>query len=104
MPEVPYHVTQRGVDRTVTFRQDEDRLTYLGLVRENLAESDVHVLGWCLMTNHVHLIVVPMREDSLSLLFRRVHGGYAQYYNARWGRTGGKGSAERRDKPAHCRG
>jgi hypothetical protein len=33
--------------------------------------------------NHVHLIAVPGREDSLSILFRRVHGRYAQYYNAR---------------------
>jgi putative transposase len=40
------------------------------------------------MGNHVHLIAVPAREDSLSILFRRVHGRYAQYYNARSGRSG----------------
>jgi putative transposase len=40
------------------------------------------------MTNHVHLIAVPAREDSLSVLLRRVHGSYAQYYNVRAGRTG----------------
>ena len=41
-----------------------------------------------MMTNHVHLIAIPNREDSLGVLFRRVHGRYAQYYNARSGRTG----------------
>jgi putative transposase len=41
-----------------------------------------------LMTNHVHLIAMPEREDSLSVLLRRVHGRYAQYYNARYGRSG----------------
>ena len=46
------------------------------------------MLGWCLMTNHVHWLVVPDREDSLSLLFRRVHGRYAQYLNAKRQRTG----------------
>jgi putative transposase len=76
------------VDRRETFSAEEDRATYLRLLRENLAESEVRVLGWCLMTNHVHLVLVPAREDSLSTLLRRVHGRYAQYYNARWGRTG----------------
>jgi len=40
------------------------------------------------MTNHVHLVVMPEREDSLAVLLRRVHGRYAQYYNARYGRSG----------------
>ena len=81
LPGVPYHVTQRGVDRQATFSLDEDRHTYLRLLRENLSEADVRVWGWCLMSNHVHLIPLPGREDSLSLLMRRVHGRYAQYYN-----------------------
>ena len=40
------------------------------------------------MSNHVHLILIPGREDSLAVLLRRVHGRYAQYYNARHGRCG----------------
>ena len=40
------------------------------------------------MSNHVHLVLLPGRKDSLSLLLRRVHGRYAQYYNTRWGRSG----------------
>ena len=40
------------------------------------------------MTNPVHLVVVPEREDSLAVLFRRVHGRYAQYLNARRQRSG----------------
>jgi putative transposase len=76
------------VDRCETFSIDEDRLTYLRLVRENLRETGVQLLGWCLMTNHVHLVALPAREDSLSILLRRVHGRYAQYYNARSGRCG----------------
>ena len=88
LPGVPYHVTQRGVDRQATFSLDEDRQTYLRLLRENLSEADVRVWAWCLMGNHVHLVLLPGREDSLSLLLRRVHGPYAQYYNTRWGRTG----------------
>ena len=87
MPDVPCHVTQRGVDRRETFSSDEDRETYPRLMRENLDDAAVGVLGWCLMTNHVHLILLPGGEDSVSVLMRRVRR-YAQYYNVRWGRTG----------------
>ena len=88
LPDVPCHITQRGVDRTTTFSRDEDRETYLRLLRENLEDAAVRVWGWCLMSNHVHLILLPGRKDSVSVLMRRVHGRYAQYYNVRWGRTG----------------
>ena len=63
---MPYHVTQRGVDRQATFSLDEDRHTYLRLLRENLSEADVRVWGWCLMSNHTHLILLPGREDSFA--------------------------------------
>ena len=56
LPGGPYHVTQRGVDRRETFSVDEDRQTYLGLLRENLDEAEVRVRAWCLMTNHIHLV------------------------------------------------
>ncbi len=88
LPEVACHITQRGVDRCATFCTDDDRQTYLRLLGENLPDAGVRLLGWCLMTNHVHLVAVPRGEESLSVLLRRVHGRYAQYYNARWGRTG----------------
>ena len=83
-----HHITQRGVDRCVTFQTQQDRETYLQLLRSNLGDAKVRLLGWCLMSNHVHLVAIPDREDSLAVLFRRVHGRYAQYYNARNGRTG----------------
>lgn len=53
---------------------NEDRQTYLRLLKENLVGAGVGLLAWCLMTNHLHLIVLPAREDSLSILLRRVHG------------------------------
>lgn len=85
---LPCHVTQRGVDRRETFSSDQDRATYLRLLRENLHDAHASLLGWCLMSNHAHLIALPHREDSLAVLLRRVHGRYAQYYNAQSGRTG----------------
>jgi putative transposase len=85
---VPCHVTARGVDRRATFLDDSNRLTYLQLLRQNLADAAVWILAWCLMSNHIHLIALPEREDSLSVLLRRVQGRYAQYFNVHAGRTG----------------
>ena len=88
LPGIAYHVTQRGVNRCEVFFTQADRETYLRLLAANQNEAGVRVLGWCLMTNHVHWVVVPDRADSLAVLFRRVHGRYAQYLNARRHRTG----------------
>jgi putative transposase len=81
-------MTQRGVNRQPVFFTAADRLTYLHLVAENQSDAAVSVIAYCLMGNHVHWIVVPQRADSLAVLFRRVHGRYAQYLNARRVRTG----------------
>ena len=85
---LPYHVTQRGSNRQAVFSSAGDRRTYLSLVQENLADAGIRVLAYCLMTNHVHWVVIPERDDSLATMFRRVHGRYAQAWNARRQRSG----------------
>lgn len=87
-PGLSYHVTQRGTNRENVFFTIQDRETYLVRLRANLGDAGVRVLAFCLMTNHVHLVLVPERADSLAVLFRRAHGQYAQYLNARRGRSG----------------
>jgi putative transposase len=85
---VPYHITQRGVNKCDTFSTEGDHQTYLRLLRDHLGGTEVQLLGWCMMSNHVHLIAIPRYADSLAVWLRRVHGRYAQYYNVRSGRTG----------------
>ena len=65
-PGLPYHVTQRGTNRQRVFFTQADRSLYLRLIRENLEEAGVRILAYCLMTNHVHFVLVPDRDDSLS--------------------------------------
>jgi REP element-mobilizing transposase RayT len=72
------------VDRRETFSADDDRLTYLHLLRDNLADAAVGILAWGRMTNPVHFVAVREQATSLSILYRRLHGRYAQYDNARW--------------------
>jgi putative transposase len=87
-PELAYHITQRGTNRQKVFFSTTDRKVYLDLLGQNRAGCGVRILAYCLMTNHVHLIAVPERPESLAVLFRRTHGRYAQYLNARLQRSG----------------
>ena len=88
LPGTAYHITQRGSGHRPTFFTSQDRRVYLDLVRTNLADTGLHLLSYCLMSNHVHLVAQPDAADSLAVLFRRVHGRYAQYLNARRRRSG----------------
>ena len=85
---MPYHITQRGTNRQRVFFSDGDRSLYLRLIRERQDAAEVSVLSYCLMSNHVHLVVVPERLDSLACLFGYVNGRYAQALNIRKGRSG----------------
>ncbi len=88
VPGVAHHVTQRGTDRQIVFYTRRDRQVYLGLLKEHSMRAGLTVLAYCLMPNHVHLVVVPNEEDTLAVALRRTHGRYAQYLNARRRRSG----------------
>ncbi|MEA2540343.1 MAG: REP-associated tyrosine transposase [Acidobacteriaceae bacterium] len=85
---VPHHLTQRGNARQYILDRDQDRGVYLKLLRENIENYEVSLLGFCLMSNHVHLIAVPTLADGLALAFRNAHGRYAAYWNAIHGASG----------------
>jgi putative transposase len=70
------------------FYSPTDYKMYLSLIREQLADAECRIPAYCLMSNHVHLVVVPERADSLAVLFPRAHGRYSQYLNTRRHRTG----------------
>jgi putative transposase len=85
---VAHHITQRGTDRQLVFRTRMDRPVYLGLLRDQARLTDLPVLAYCLMNNHIHLIAVPLEGAQLAEVMQRVHGRYAQYFNARRTRCG----------------
>src|SRR6185437_5397956 len=81
--DIPHHVTQRGNARQVVFSQDADRITYLELLRQYAELYSLSVLGYCLMSNHAHLIVLPRTEAAMANTLKHTHGRYATYWNAR---------------------
>ena len=88
VPGIGHHVTQRGTGRQRVFYSRKDRLVYLGLLRDNCRKAGVRILAYCLLSNHIHAVLVPEEEDSLAVALRRAHGRYAQYFNARKVRSG----------------
>jgi putative transposase len=84
VPGVALHVRQRGNGRQNCFRQDSDRLVYLSLLRECAAHRRCAVHVYCLMTNHVHLLVTPPEEQACALMMRDVGRTYAFYFNRRY--------------------
>ena len=88
VPEIAHHITQRGNDRQIVFFSDDDRRLYLRLLTEHAAAHGTHILGYCLMTNHVHLVAIPERADSLARTLGQTHSEYAQVVNRSQSRTG----------------
>ena len=86
--DVAHHVTQRGNGRQVILGHDSDRITYLALVRQYCRLHGLGLLGYCLMSNHVHLIAVPHHEHALAQVLKQAHGRYAAYWNARRSSSG----------------
>ena len=78
---VPHHVTQRGNARQFLLASESERLVYLELLRRYIGLHDLKLVGYCLMSNHVHLIAIPGRVDSLARALKETHGRYASYWN-----------------------
>jgi putative transposase len=83
VPGMPHHVTQRGNRKQDVFLTDEDWFTYKALLAKACAKHSVECIAWCLMTNHVHLILRPATADGLRAVLASVHTTYSQRINLR---------------------
>jgi len=88
VPGLPHHVTQRGNRRGQTFFEDADYGLYLDLLADSSGRAGADILAYCLMPNHVHIILVPADEDGLRRTFADVHRRYTGFINARARTTG----------------
>ena len=88
IPGFPHHVTQRGNGRRRTFFEDGDYALYLDLLAEAAERARAQVWAYCLMPNHVHIVLTPEDEQGLSRTFGELHRRYTGYINARLRVTG----------------
>lgn len=82
-----YHVIVRGINRQDIFYDDEDRKRYLDTLRRITAEDSAELIGYCLMSNHIHLIIKE-GECGISLPMKRIGTSYAYWYNLKYRRSG----------------
>jgi len=83
LPGLPYHVTHRGNRRQNVFFRPQDRRIYKQWLGEYAERYHLEVWSYCLMDNHVHLLVMARRSDSLAMAIGRTHGRFAQWQNKR---------------------
>ena len=88
LPGVAVHVIQRGNNRVACFKQDNDYLMYLAHLRQLSEKYECLLHAYCLMTNHVHLLITPETANGCIGLMRDLGQRYVQYFNRRHERTG----------------
>jgi putative transposase len=84
----PVHVIQRGNNRSACFVSDQDRAFYLFHLSRALERFGCALHAYCLMTNHVHLLLTPDEEESCGLLMKQVGQLHSQYFNKLYRRSG----------------
>jgi REP-associated tyrosine transposase len=89
LPNYPHHIVQRGHNRQVVFAAEQDFKYYLETLSEWRSIYEVRIYAWCLMTNHIHLIVEPPEDVArLGQLMKRLSGRQTRYVNRLEGRSG----------------
>ncbi|WP_251197356.1 transposase [Anaerotardibacter muris] len=83
-----YHVISRGVGKQIIFEDDADRKRYLSYLYKYVSEFEtVELIAWCLMSNHVHLLIKAPIID-LSRFMQQLSSNYARFFNSRYERVG----------------
>ena len=88
VPGIPWHIMQRGNNRSPRFYAEEDYRRYLDTLGEQADKYGCAIHAYVLMTNHVHLLLTPEAEDSAALLMKHLGQRYVQYINRSYQRSG----------------
>ena len=85
---IPQHIIQRGNNRQVCFNTNDDMAVYANWLHDYATKYEVHLHAWVFMTNHVHLLVTPWRENGISKMMQSLGRYYVRYYNKTCRRSG----------------
>ncbi|MSP96817.1 MAG: transposase [Betaproteobacteria bacterium] len=88
LADTPVHLIQRGNNHGACFFADGDYALYVALLEKLAARFGCAIHAWCLMTNHVHLLLTPSARDACSLLMKHLGQHYVQYVNRTYNRSG----------------
>ncbi|TFH72285.1 transposase [Gammaproteobacteria bacterium LSUCC0112] len=88
IPGMPYHIVQRGNNRSLCFNDSADRRRYLEIWAKISERYGVRVHAYCLMSNHAHILGTCGHVDSISRTMRDIGSSYVWYFNKKYQRTG----------------
>ena len=94
-----YHVYNRGHNKQTIFYEAKDYQRYLKRLREYLEKHEVTVLAYCLMPNHIHLILRQDGDESIDRFIHRLHTAYTMYFNKKYERVGAVFQGKFKAKP-----
>ncbi len=83
-----YHVVIKGADRQLLFEESKDYIKYLDILEFYKDQLKFEIYAYCLMSNHVHLLLRHPNTVSLESIFRHINTTYACWFNAKYDRTG----------------
>lgn len=84
VPNLPFHVLDRGNNRQVVFREEQDFGYFLKLLKKYKKELKFKLYHFCLMPNHIHLVIEPTVEGSLPKIMMRLTLAYASFFNKKY--------------------
>lgn len=82
-----YHIILRGANRQDIFHNDDDCYRFLKILETYKTQSEISIFAWCLMGNHVHLLLKEGKEE-LAFTMKRIGVSYASYYNRKYKTVG----------------
>jgi len=88
IPYLPFHILDRGNNRQIVFREDEDFVYFLKLLKRYKKELKFKLYHLCLMSNHIHFLIEPTVEGSLPKIMMRLTLAYSSYFNKKYGGVG----------------
>ena len=86
--ESVHHITQRGINRSRIFRMDEDYLKLKGFIKRYLGYFKVKIYNYCIMPNHIHILLYAEEAIHLSKFMQAVSLSYGSYYRKKYKYTG----------------
>ncbi|MBM7648416.1 REP element-mobilizing transposase RayT [Bacillus ectoiniformans] len=83
-----YHIMIRGINRQTIFEEEEDKFKFLEVLSKYKGKSNYQIFSYCLMDNHVHLLMKESEEESISESIKRISSSYVYWYNWKYARCG----------------
>ena len=82
-----YHIVNRGVARSVVFKDEDDNLKFLEILQEASDDYEFEIYSFCLMFNHYHLLM-KIKKENLSAIMQKINSRYSIYFNNKYKRVG----------------